>query len=100
MVAQFGGIPLRRNKNAVLRDYTLTRYTEMRSDAVTRLKAGICEMCDARGITEMHHIRALKDLNVKGQRAKTPWVMKMAALRRKQLAVCIPCHQDITFGRF
>ena len=100
LVAQFGGIPLRRNRNAVLRDYTLTRYTEMRSDAVTWMRAGICEMCDARGLTQMHHIHVLKDLNVKGQRPKKPWVMKMAAMGRKQLVVCIPCHQDITYGRF
>ncbi len=99
-VARFGGIPLRRDKNAVLNDITLQRYTDSRSDLLDRLRADTCEMCGAKGYIEVHHIHALKDLNVKGQRKKKPWELKMSAMKRKTLMVCRPCHQDITHGRF
>ena len=33
-------------------------------------------MCGVKGYIEVHHIRALKDLNVKGQRKKKPWEFK------------------------
>ena len=45
------------------------------------------------------HIRALRDLNVKGQREKPKWVQIMAARKRKTLAVCRTCHMDIHHGR-
>lgn len=100
-VARFGGIPLRRDKNAVLNDIVLPRYMETRSDLLDRKRAKICEMCEATGTKiEVHHIHALKDLNVDGQKAKKPWEVKMSAMRRKTLMVCKPCHQDITYGRF
>ena len=47
---------------------------------------------------EVHHIRALRDLNVKGQREKPKWVQVMAARRRKTLVVCRPCHLTIHGG--
>ena len=46
-----------------------------------------------------HHIRALRDLNVKGQREKPKWVQIMAARKRKTLVVCRTCHMDIHHGR-
>ena len=99
-VARFGGISLSRDKNAVPQDITLQRYTDMRSDLLDRLQADICELCEQSGRIEIHHIRALKDLNVKGRRPKKPWQIKMAAMQRKTLAVCQPCHRDITHGRY
>ena len=100
-VARFGGISLRRNKNAVLIDLVLPRYVETRSDLLDRKQAKICEMCEVTGTKiEVHHIHALKDLNVDGQRVKKPWEVKMSAMRRKTLMVCRPCHLDITYGRF
>ena len=47
---------------------------------------------------EVHHIRALRDLNVKGQREKPKWVQVMAARRRKTLVVCRPCHLNTHDG--
>ena len=100
-VARFGGIPLRREKNAVLNDIVLPHYIEIRSDLLDRKRAKICEMCEVTGTRiEVHHIRALKDLNVDGRRKKKPWELKMSAMRRKTLMVCRPCHLDITYGRF
>ena len=56
-------------------------------------------MCDSTVDVEVHHIRALRDLNVKGQREKPKWVQIMAARKRKTLVVCRTCHMDIHHGR-
>jgi hypothetical protein len=51
---------------------------------------------------EIHHIRALKDLNKYEGREKPDWVkiMKiMAARRRKTLVLCHTCHMDLHAGR-
>ena len=56
-------------------------------------------MCDSTVDVEVHHIRALRDLNVKGQREKPKWVQIMAARKRKTLVVCRMCHVDIHHGR-
>ena len=49
LVATFGGIPLRRQKTAVLRDRVPVRATSRRKELVHRLLAGQCELCGARG---------------------------------------------------
>ena len=56
-------------------------------------------MCGSAVDVEVHHIRALRDLNVKGQREKPKWVQIMAARKRKTLVVCRTCHMDIHHGR-
>jgi hypothetical protein len=74
-----------------------------RSELVERLLKAECELCGANGQTihiQMHHIRALKDLDKPGRRAKATWMRIMSARKRKSLAVCIPCHQDIHAGRY
>ena len=38
-------------------------------------------MCGSTVGVEVHHIRALRDLNVKGRREKPKWVQVMAARR-------------------
>jgi predicted HNH restriction endonuclease len=48
---------------------------------------------------EVHHLRKLADLKVKGQREKPAWMIKMAALKRKTLIVCEACHDAIHAGR-
>ena len=92
LVAQFGGIPLKRNRQAVLVDQRPQRYGFQRNELVQRLLADECELCGSTVNIEVHHIRALRDLNVKGQGDKSPWVQLMAARRRKTLVVCRPCH--------
>lgn len=57
----------------------------------TRLKAGICELCNGKtNDVRIHHIRRLKDLT-----DNTEWERKMRAKRRKTLAVCPRCHSMI-----
>ena len=97
-VAQFGGIPLKRKRQAVLVDRKPQRYRTDRNELVKRLLADECELCGSTVDIEVHHIRALRDLNVKGQREKPKWVQVMAARRRKTLVVCRPCHLNTHDG--
>ena len=98
-VARFGGIPLKRNRKAVLVDRQPQRYRADRNELTKRLLADKCEMCASTVDVEVHHIRALRDLNVKGQREKPKWVQIMAARKRKTLVVCRTCHMHFHHGR-
>ena len=98
LVAQFGGIPLKRNRQAVLADQKPQRYRVERNELIKRLLADECELCGSTVNVEVHHIRALRDLNVKGQRGKPKWVQVMAARKRKTLVVCRTCHLNAHDG--
>ena len=100
LVARFGGIPLKRNRQAVLTDQKPQRYRTDRNELIKRLLADKCEMCGSTVNIEVHHIRALRDLNVKGRREKPNWVQVMAARRRKTLVVCRPCHLNAHGGNW
>lgn len=99
LVARFGGIPLKRQLKATMNDQSLTPWKPKRSELLQRLLADECEVCGAVGNIEVHHIRALKDLKVKGRREKPLWMQIMSARRRKTLMVCRRCHDDIQYGR-
>ena len=99
LVARFGGIPLKRNRQAVLADQKPQRYRTDRNELIKRLLADKCEMCGSTVDVQVHHIRALRGLNVKGQGDKPKWVQVMAARKRKTLVVCRTCHVDIHAGR-
>ena len=98
LVARFGGIPLRRKRQAVLKDQQPQRYRMERNEVVTRLLADKCELCGSTDDIQVHHVRALRDLNVKGQGPKPVWIQVMAARRRKTLVVCRPCHLNVHGG--
>ena len=98
LVARFGGIPLKRNRQAVLADQQPQRYRTDRNELIKRLLADECE-CGSTVDVEVHHIRALRDLNVKGRREKPRWVQLMAARKRKTLVVCRMCHMNIHHGQ-
>jgi hypothetical protein len=70
LVAQFGGIPLKRQQSAILVDNTPTVFTARQNEVVRRLLAGGCELCGAGGQVEVHHIRKLADLRQEGRREK------------------------------
>ena len=99
LVAQFGGIPLKRRRQAVLVDQQPQLYRANRTELIKRLLAEECEMCGSTVAVEVHHIRALRDLNVKGRREKPKWVQIMATRKRITLVVCRTCHMDIHHGR-
>jgi group II intron reverse transcriptase/maturase len=93
LAARFGGIPLKRQKKAVIDD-RLPAPPPSRKELVTRLRAGWCELCEQRGQVEVHQIRRLADLA--GNRQPQPeWAQLMARRRRKTLVVCPDCHQRI-----
>jgi hypothetical protein len=101
LVAQFGGIPLKRQERAILTDldpvFSQKRGHEP-NDLVKRLLAEKCELCGSRTNIEVHHIRKLADLHEKGRKEKPRWVQKMAQRRRKTLVVCTTCHDNIHRG--
>ena len=105
LVAVFGGIPFERKPdgmNIVDLDTTHAWFKPggNRSEAVQRLVAGVCELCDREMPLQAHHIRKLADINRPGQRPKAPWEVIMAARKRKTLMVCTDCHQKIHTGQY
>jgi hypothetical protein len=100
LVATFGGIPLQRDMDSVLVDETAAyRLYTGRSELLQKLLADKCEYCGAKGKVEIHHVRKLKDLRRPGRRARPFWVQVMIARRRRTLALCEKCHDDLHAGR-
>ena len=74
-------------------------WSNRRSEVVQRLLADACELCGSTEQVEVHHIRALKDLNPKGRKHLPEWAVRMAARHRKTLVVCRDCHENVHAGR-
>jgi len=101
LVATWGGIPLTWDVTAPIED-EMKQYAWKRSELERRILAQTCEQCGATRMTaqiEVHHIRALKDLEKYTGREKPQWVQIMASRRRKTLVLCHTCHMDIQHGR-
>jgi group II intron reverse transcriptase/maturase len=95
LVATFGGIPLKRQRNAVLIDREPARKTPRQRELIHRLKAGRCEMCGRTDEVQVHQIRKLADLQESEQPERPEWMQIMARRRRKTLVVCGACHASI-----
>jgi len=102
LIARFGELPLKmhRTGDAIIED-ELPSWTRRvkRTELIQRLMADECELCGSRKDVEVHHVRALKDLNRAGKEAVPAHVFIMSARRRKTLVVCGKCHDDIHAGR-
>jgi hypothetical protein len=98
LVARFGGIPLVRQPQAVLRD-TPAPQDVPRAEILKRLLANACELCGSTEHVEVHHLRKLADLDKRGRGNKPHWMKVMAARRRKTLVVCRICHDAIHAGK-
>jgi group II intron reverse transcriptase/maturase len=99
LVARWGGISLARDLTpTVLKDDPPKIWSGRRSELVQRLLADACELCGSRNQVEVHHIRALKDLNSKGRKPPPDWAMRMASRRRKTLVLCRTCHEGIHYS--
>lgn len=98
LVAYFGGIALKRQRNAVLHDLPIERKPPRRVQLIERLLVGECEVCGSRDDVEVHHVRKLADVNPKGRKARPLWMRIMSARRRKTLVVCRRCHERIHKG--
>jgi len=98
LVAQWGGIPLRRREKAILNDNPQTLWGG-HTELVKRMLAHTCEQCGSKEQVEVHHIRAMKDLNKYTGREKPEWVKKMALRNRKTLILCRTCHMNLHAGK-
>ena len=100
LVARFGGIPLKRHQQAEIHDQPKTIIHQVGTVELTqRLLADSCELCGSTTHCEVHHVRKLTDVQVKGRKEKPLWMKTMAARRRKTLVVCRKCHQAIHAGK-
>jgi len=98
LVARFGGIPLRRNRNAVPFDRIPDPTPHRHREVAQRLSRGQCELCGQRDSIQVHQIRRLADLDGTGQAERPTWMDFMARKRRKTLVVCGSCHDAIHTG--
>lgn len=98
LIAQWGGISLVHQRHAVIED-TPYQVRGGRTELLKRLLADQCELCGSTENIEVHHIRKLADLNVKGRKKKSVWAQIMATRNRKTLVVCQKCHNKIHYGR-
>jgi hypothetical protein len=101
LIARFGGLTLKPDPAWMIRDVTLDqdRMHDIRSELLTRLLADECELCGSRINVEIHHVRKLADLTVKGQKERPHWMKVMSSRKRKTLAACRECHDNIHAGR-
>jgi hypothetical protein len=94
LTATFGGIPLTRQRKAVLTDRKPPPGIIRRTQLIQRLQAGRCEMCQHTGEVEVHHVGKLAHLSKPGK-PQPPWAQLMTRKRRKTLVVCADCHDVI-----
>jgi group II intron reverse transcriptase/maturase len=97
LVTRFGGIPLKRQKRAVLDDREPVWPTGRRkgSELLARLHKGRCELCEQRSEVQVHQVSKLADLAATPRRPQPSWAQLMASKRRKTLIVCPTCHDSI-----
>ncbi len=98
LTAIWGGISLSYQKHAVIEDSPYQVYGG-RTELLKRLLADQCELCGSTKDIEVHHIRKLADLNVKGRKEKPAWMQNMSARNRKTLVLCRQCHVKIHHGK-
>ena len=99
LVAIFGGISLKKRKDAFMQDQVIKPYVSMRSEAIDKLLQDTCEVCGSQENVVMHHVRHLADLKKKGRKEVPFWMKVMISRQRKRIAVCHKCHNDIHFNR-
>jgi group II intron reverse transcriptase/maturase len=97
LVARFGGIPLKRKKDAVLTDQVPKRVPYPRKELTARLLRNRCELCEETGRVLVHQVRKLASLGTPDT-GQPDWAALMARKRRKTLVVCHPCHETIHHG--
>jgi len=73
----------------------IQKMYSFRTNLEERISKGACEYCGSKDFLEVHHIRALKDLD-KGKKKR--WQNVMAAKNRKTLVLCNRCHDDLHRG--
>jgi group II intron reverse transcriptase/maturase len=94
LVARFGGIPLKRNKDAVIHDPVPVSVPYPRKELIHRLRKRWCELCGQGATVDVHQVASLARLGRPGP-GQPGWAAIMAGKRRKTLVVCRSCHEVI-----
>jgi len=94
LVARFGGIILRQDRRAVIRDPAPAPAAYPRKELAKRLRIRECELCETGTTVTVHQVTGLKTLGKPGP-GQPAWAALMAKMRRKTLIVCAPCHDWI-----
>lgn len=94
LVARFGGIPLKRDRRAVIADPAPVPAPAPRKELIHRLRKRWCELCEHGTTVAAHHVARLADLGKPGP-GRPVWAALMAKMRRKTLIVCADCHDHI-----
>ena len=94
LVARFGGIPLRRDRRAVIRDPAPAPAAIGRKELIYRLRKRRCELCEHGTTVVVHQVAGLAGLGRPGP-DQPAWAALMAKMRRKTLIVCADCHDYI-----
>ena len=91
---RLGGIPLRQNRRAVIRDPAPAPAPYPRKQLIKRLRKRECELCETGTTVAVHQVARLKELGKPGP-GQPAWAALMARMRRKTLIVCADCHEHI-----
>ena len=94
LVARFGGIILRQDRRAVIRDPAPAPVPYPRKELITRLRWRECELCETGTTVAVHQVTSLKELGQPGP-GQPAWAALMAKMRRKTLIVCASCHEHV-----
>jgi len=94
LVARFGGIPLTRDRRAVIRDPAPVPVTVPGKELIYRLRKRRCELCEHGATVAVHQVAGLASLGRPGP-GQPAWASLMATMRRKTLIVCADCHDHI-----
>ena len=94
LVARFGGIPLRQDRYAAIREPAPAPAAYLRKELIFRLRKRECELCETGTTVEVHQVTALKELD-QADPEQPAWAALMAKMRRKTLIVCRDCHEHI-----
>jgi len=94
LVARFGGIPLKQDRRAVIRDPAPVQVPAPRKELIRRLRKRKCELCETGTTVAVHQVTGLKELGAPGT-GQPAWAALMAKMRRKTLIVCASCHDLI-----
>jgi group II intron reverse transcriptase/maturase len=94
LVARFGGIILRQDRRAVIRDPAPAPAPYPRKELIRRLRRRECELCETGATVAVHQVTGLKALGQPGP-GQPAWAALMAKMRRKTLIICATCHDWI-----
>jgi hypothetical protein len=94
LVARFGGIPLKHDTRAVIRDPGPVPVRSPPKELIHRLRRRWCELCEHGATVAVHQVARLADLGEPGP-GQPAWAALMARMRRKTLIVCAECHEHI-----